>query len=199
MSQSTYCTYFDLRLRPDPEVPAWDRLGRVLRIVHVAGANTGTPSGTPFAIAFPDYMLEGFSLGQRLRVFTQDTQGAEALYDGIEQAPMAADLAEGSRVRRAPQGVAEFEAYRMHRIPSGTSKGGAIAPEVKRELQAQARLRRLEQQQQQGLPFLRMRSSTGHGFRLVIERIRADPAQQGKPNGYGLSRQTQIVALPVLD
>ena len=101
-------TYFDLRLRPDPGVPDWDRLGRMLRIVHVASAQAGAQAGAmgdymgdaqsaaPFAIAFPDYMSEGnFTLGQRLRVFTQDAQGAEALYDGIEQAPMAADLAEG--------------------------------------------------------------------------------------------------------
>jgi len=190
----SFGTYFDLRLRPDPGVPDWDRLGRMLRIVHVAGAQ----SATPFAIAFPDYMSEDkFTLGQRLRVFTQEAQGAEALYDGIERAPMAADLAEGSRIRCAPQGVAEFEAYRMHRLPSAPSKAGAIAPELKRELQAQALLRRLEQQQV--LPFLRMRSSTGHGFRLVIERIRVAASDRGQPNGYGLSRQTQIVALPVLD
>ncbi len=189
----SFSTYFDLRLRPDLEVPDWDRLGRLVRIVHVAGAQTATP----FAIAFPDYMREGFTLGQRLRVFTQKVQGAEALYDGIERVPMAVDLAEGSRVRRAPQDAAGFEAYLMHRLPSGPSKAGAIAPEVKRELQAQARLRRLAQQQ--ALPFLRMRSSTGHGFKLVIERIRAAASDKGLPNGYGLSRQTQIVALPVQD
>lgn len=186
-----YRTYFDLRLQPDPEIPAWDRMGALWRIVHRASAQ----SKTPFAVAFPEWMREGFTLGQTLRVFTLGETGANALYDVLERQPQWGDLATGSRVRSSAASVS-FEAYCMHRLPSGVSQTRrTVSLDAARELQAKAKERRLAQQT--GLPFVVMRSSSGHKFRLVIERIAVSPEQCGEPNGYGLSRSTQIVPLPV--
>lgn len=194
----TYTAYFDLTLRsgqggPD-EAPAWDRLGRVWRLVH----GVSRKQDISFAVAFPYWMQEGFTLGPVLRIFMRDRESAERMYDAIEQAPGIVDLVTGSRIRRAPEAPAAFEAYIMHRIPSGISKVRKTIPaEVQEILRAAARQRRLTQQQ--GLPFVRMRSSTGNLFRLVIDRLSAPPDAQGVPNGYGLSRPTQIVALPVME
>jgi hypothetical protein len=142
-------------------------------------------------------MREGFGLGPTLRVFVQDAGSAERLYDTIERAPGIGDLVTGSRIRTVQGTPQSFEAYLMHRIPSGVSKTRKTIPaNVQQALRESARLRRLTQQQ--GLPFVRMRSSTGHGFRLVIERIAAAADIGGTPNGYGLSRTTQLVALPVV-
>ncbi|MDA8390732.1 MAG: type I-F CRISPR-associated endoribonuclease Cas6/Csy4 [Gammaproteobacteria bacterium] len=192
-----YTTYFDLSLRPgqaDPdEAPAWDRLGRVWRIIHVAGRQ----AGAPFAVAFPGWMRDGFGLGPTLRVFVEDGGVADRLYDAIERAPGIGALVNGSRVRIVPEAPQSFEAYLMHRISSGISKTRKTIPtDVQQTLRESARLRRLTQQK--GLPFVRMRSSTGHGFRLVVERIAAAGDAKGVPNGYGLSRTTQVVALPVV-
>ncbi len=185
-------TYFDLRLRPEPDIPSWDRLGRLWHLVHAAGAR----SETAFAVAFPQWMRNGFGFGDILRVFTTDSARAEALYDALEQMPQAPDLAEGSRVRRAHPSDA-FEAFLMHRIPSGISKHRkTVSLERAQALHQESLRRRIAQQQQ--LPFVRMRSSSGNAFRLVVERIVANPDQQGAPNGYGLSRASQIVALPVV-
>lgn len=192
-----YTTYFDLTLRPGQagpdEAPAWDRLGRVWRVTHGASQKVDVP----FAVAFPGWMREGFGLGPTLRVFVQDAGSAERLYDAIERAPGIGDLITGSRVRTAQGTPQAFEAYLMHRIPSGASKARKTIPaDVQQTLRESARIRRLTQQQ--GLPFVRMRSSTGNGFRLVIERIAAAENAEGTPNGYGLSRATQIVGLPVM-
>ena len=192
-----YITYFDLTLSPGQagpdEAPAWDRLGRVWRVTHGASRKIGVP----FAVAFPGWMREGFGVGPTLRIFVQDAGSAERLYDAIERTPGIGGLITGSRVR-AVQGTPQaFEAYLMHRIPSGISKTRKTIPaDVQQTLRESARLRRLTQQQ--GLPFVRMRSSTGNGFRLVIERVATTADTEGVPNGYGLSRTTQIVALPVI-
>lgn len=192
-----YTTYFDLTMRPGQggpdEAPSWDRLGRIWRITHGASRNIGVP----FAVAFPHWMRDGFSLGAILRVFVQDAESAEHLYAALEQVPGITDLAKGSCVRHVSGIPHIFEAYLMRRIPSGISKARkTVSADTQRLLHDKARLRRLAQQQ--GLPFVRMRSSTGHGFRLVVERIAASVDAQGAPNGYGLSRATQIVALPVV-
>lgn len=191
----TYTTFFDLVLRPcHDDIPAWDRMGGIWRIVHVAGKR----SGVLFAVAFPGWMREGFCLGNTLRVFVSGPGGAELLYDAIDTAPGVQDLVEGLRVRSIKAAPAAFEAYLMRRIPSGVSKTRKTLPaDVELDLHARARQRRLAQQQ--GLPYVRMRSSTGNGFRLVIERVHAQGTEDGVPNGYGLSRATQIIALPVVD
>lgn len=188
-----YRTYFDLTLQPDPEIPVWDRMGALWRLVHQSSA----ASKTPFAVAFPSWMGEGFTFGPVLRVFARSEAQANAIYDGLDANPRCADLAKGSRVKTAPPDAVCFEAYRMHRLPSGASKARRTVPlDVAQALQSQARDRRLAQQT--AYPFVVMRSSSGHKFRLVVERTAADPVQSGEPNGYGLSRATQIVALPVL-
>lgn len=185
-------TYFDLKLRREPDIPSWDRLGRLWHLVHVAG----TRSATPFAVAFPQWMQNGFGFGEVLRVFTEGATRAEALYDALERSPQAADLAEGSRVRRAPR-ADRFESFLMHRAPSGVAKNRrTVALERAQELREHALRRRLAQQQ--SLPFVRMRSSSGHAFRLVVERLAASGTETGAPNGYGLSRASQIISLPVI-
>lgn len=189
----TFSTYFDLTLHKDPEIPSWDRMGRLLRITHVGGK----ASHTPFAIAFPGWMREGYTLGDTMRVFVEDEKGAVAICESIEAAPGLRDLAIGSRIKKADCS-GELEAYLMHRISSGASKGGKIPYDEKVAYQDKARARRIAEQEALRLPFLRMRSSTGNGFRLVIGRIKVESMTQSLPNGYGLSRATQMVALPVV-
>lgn len=182
-----FSAYFDAVALADAELAPWDQLGRVLKLMHGASA----ASKNPFAIAFPDWMEKGFTLGKRLRVFTLDRDAGEAMQEALP--PEVEDWCVCSRVRPAPA-TDHYTAYLMHRIPSGISRPNAPDAERWRGLQAQARDRRIAQQR--SLPFLTMRSSKGHKFRLVIERIEASADAGGRPNGYGLSRSTQIVALP---
>jgi len=185
-------TYFDLRLSRDPDIPAWERLGRLWHLVHSAASR----SAVPFAVSFPLWMQGGFGFGETLRLFTPDQAHAESLYDALEKAPQAADLAERSRIRKV-HATQTFEAFLMHRIPSGPSKARKnVDLERAQELREQALRRRIAQQHH--LPFVRMRSSSGHAFRLVVERIAATGTETGAPNGYGLSRTSQVVALPVI-
>jgi CRISPR-associated endoribonuclease Cas6/Csy4 subtype I-F len=188
-------TYFDLTLcqkqKQETDIPSWVRLAQMWHLVHKASAR----SNTRFAVAFPHWMQSGFGFGDILRIFTENPTCAEALYGSLETMPQVIDLAVGSRIRPAARCDA-YEAFLMHRLPSAPSKKRkSVAHERAVELQKDALHRRLVQQQH--LPFVRMRSSSGNAFRLVVERITATADQQGTPNGYGLSRTSQIVALPV--
>lgn len=191
----SFCVYFDLTLvegSPAPGQGTWDGIGKLMRQLHGASARTGVP----FAVAFPGWMEKGFTLGRKLRVWGESKEAIESLYDAWDATPGATDIAEGGRVR-AVMAPTEFEAFLMHRLPSGISKEERSVPmAVKKELQAKARLRRIAQQSV--LPSVAMQSSSGNRFRLVIEKIAAEGGEGGKPNGYGLSRKTQVVALPVV-
>jgi len=186
-------SYFNLQLKPSQDIPQWDVLGRAWREIHRAGARYDIP----FAVAFPDWMKNGFTTGNTLRVFTIDEEQATRLCDAAEPVLEKEDVGMISRIRVVPSDVSAWEAYRMHRLSGPVSKNRkSIAPEIAAELRNRARERQIIQQK--SLPFVRMRSSKGHGFKLVVERIAANPSQQGRPNGYGLSRASQIIALPVL-
>jgi len=188
--------FFDLTQKPDTRSDSWAQIGFFWRKIHCASSVLAIP----FAVSFPGWMQQGFGLGSRLRVFFEDTQQADAVFERLAAMPMGGDD-EGfesivSRTRKAtnPKG---HEAFLMHRISSGISKRSSdIAFEDRLAMQKMARARRIAQQQH--LPFVPMGSSSGNKFRLVIERIAADPSQTGAPNGYGLSRTSQIIALPVI-
>ena len=188
----TYSTYFDLTLHEYPEIPLWDTLSRVWRIVHVAGASTQQT----FAIAFPKKMEKGFSLGTVVRIFTTSEEAANAIYDSIEAAPGIDDLLSKSRIRHVDTAnITGYEAYTMKRIAGKLSNALANDP-ARAEQQAQRILR--QKSQQQHLPFVRMRTSKGLLFKLVIEHAFVHPESTGLPNGYGLSRKHDVAALPVL-
>lgn len=189
-----YMAYFNVSVNPDAqEMPQAVLLGAAWHHVHKAAAGVATP----FAVAFPDWMSKGFTMGNRIRVFAEDKPSAEKILDAIGRVPGHRDLADETTVYGVPGDVIRREAFLMRRLPSGVSKNRkTVALEHARELQEHARVRRTAEQR--GLPFVWMRSSTGNQFKLVVERVAVDGDASGRPNGYGLSRSTQIVGLPVM-
>lgn len=183
--------YLDIRLARQLDVPGWEIVGRVWHLVHRVAARCRIP----FAVAFPNYMKNGYGLGEVLRVFVETKEDGDALREGL-LATDCMDYGTVGRIEGVSGMVERYEAYLMHRIPSGISNRDDPTATRRLELQNQAKRRRLAQQA--GLPFVRMRSSSGNRFRLVFERIAVSREQSGSPNGYGLSRAKQIVALPVL-
>ena len=184
--------YFDLTLLENPEIPVWDVLSRVWRGVHGASVK----AQVPFAVAFPRYMNRGFQLGNVFRVFVSSTEEAERLYDMIDSRDDLKEWVSGSRIRAASK-TDRYEAYVMHRLSSSTV---GLQYRQNEEMLNQQHLRRTRQlAQQQSLPFVRMRSSTGNAFRLVFERVAVAADASGMPNGYGLSRRNSLVAIPVVD
>lgn len=186
-------SYFNLHLKPAQDIPRWDVLGRAWREVHRAGAK----SAIPFAVAFPEWMKNGYTVGDVLRVFVLDTEQANRLCDAIEPVLDEGDIATVSRVLDVPEKAGVWEAYRMRRLSGPVSKNRKtvlLDAAIEMRHQANSHQRKL----QASLPFVWMRSGSGQKFKLVIERVAGDPLWQGEPNGYGLSRATQMIGLPVL-
>ncbi len=181
--------YFDIVMAKS-DIPEWDVVGQVWRFLHNASAHTKAK----FAIAFPQYMEKGFTLGKIVRVFCASREDANAINDWLTKSDCL-DYGTIGSVSEIKQPVS-YEAYLMKRIPSGISKRETdIAIERRRELQEKRKQRLIAEQA--SLPFVRMRSSSGNLFKLVFERVKASADFCGEPNGYGLSRASSIVAVPV--
>ncbi|WP_031574711.1 type I-F CRISPR-associated endoribonuclease Cas6/Csy4 [Acidithiobacillus thiooxidans] len=190
-----FLTYFTVSINPDAhEMPQAVLLGAAWHHLHQAAAR----AKIPFAVAFPDWMNKGFTMGNRIRVFTEDRPKAEGIVEALQRIPGYQDIADETRVYGVREGASRREAFLMRRLPSGVSKNRKTIPlEMAKELQDRARVRRMAEQR--GLPFVWMRSSTGNKFKLVVERLGVEGDASGQPNGYGLSRSTQIIGLPVID
>lgn len=187
--------YFDIYLKGGPLPRTRDALGAVWRVTHACAAQ----SKTPFAVAFPHY-IDGRTLGDVLRVFTQDERGADSILRGLDQqshagsVPMPDLISDIGRVQAVgtPLGYA---AYFQERLPCKLSKRleGDLEWAKRRE-----DIRRNALARQREYPWAPMESSAGHHFILKVRREVVDPAATGLPNGYGLSRKTQVAPLPIL-
>lgn len=186
-------SYFDLKLRPSADdITNWDRFGRLIRALHVGATQTNVK----FAIDFPEWMREGFSLGDRIRVFGSESNSLNQLYDSIEACSWFEDEVESGRIRTVKE-VKGYHALLHHSFGGGVIKDRkGIGLDKIRETQAQRKMAFMAKAQ--SLPYIKILSSTGKQFCLRLERIHATQSDTGEPNGYGVSRPTQIIALPVL-
>lgn len=184
-------------------------ISRLWRLVHQVSAH----QQIPFAVAFPEMRERKSGFGQKMRIFVRTLDNAEILADRMRDAlSHRADhipgvlLMDGVEVLSSASAYSAWEAYFMVRIPSGVSRHRKNIPlDRANALRAQAMDRRLADIRKKGLPSVQMASSSSSGnvFRLTVER-RVLTEQDGiysgeqQPNGYGLSRATQIIALPVI-
>lgn len=185
-----YRDYFDLSIIPDEMMPRNMVMSKLWRELHRAGAH----ANTSFAVAFPRYGENG--LGSVLRVFAGNAADARFLQEYMGRLTVVRDYAYTSDILVTHS--QRYEAFMMARITSGPSKAYKRSrQDVATEVQRLARDRRIRAQRH--LPFAHMTTSTNLHFRLVVNRVSLDADSFGLPNGYGLSRSTQVVALPVVN
>lgn len=195
-----YDHYFEITVnaeKTNPYLRKGSLVGIAWRQVHQAAAR----ASIPFAVSLPDFQLAFRSVGQRLRIFTEGAAGAEKILAGIRDLPGAeTHLTFGAVTAVDLQKSHAYEAYFMQRLPHSPSKKRKTIPwEEAVEFQKRAAERRMAEQRH--LPFVWMESSTGRTFKLVIERkvaLYGEPPELGQPNGYGLSRKSQVVSLPII-
>jgi CRISPR-associated endoribonuclease Cas6/Csy4 subtype I-F len=174
------------------DVPRWDRFGRLLRALHVAGAQTEAK----FAIDFPDWMIESFSLGDRLRIFGENSTELNKVYDSLESCAWLEDEVEAGRIRTVKD-VKGYCALMHHGFGGGVIKArGALDLQAVKATEERKKLTFFAKTQ--ALPYIKILSSSGNQFTLRLERIMASESDRGDPNGYGVSRPTQIIALPIM-
>jgi CRISPR-associated endoribonuclease Cas6/Csy4 subtype I-F len=158
-----------------------------------------------FAVDFPGVQdlgsAKGFALGRTLRAFTEEREAADSLADALDRLLDAnTHLVHRTRAALAPQAAGQpgWRIWNMQRL-SGL-RLPAATPLQERQAAMARRFELVEQQRarQAQLPFVWMRSSTGQVFKLVLAQQTTEIAAFGEPNGYGLSRKSQQVSVPVV-
>lgn len=195
MNATRWQWYYDCRIRKETGLSTIDILSMVWRKVHLlASCNE-----IKYAVAFPSWNGMGRNVGEILRLWFYNEEWANKIHDGLTNDEKMPDYVILNRIKKicSDKMCFNYEAYFQHRLPGKINKNLRTIPlEVaikKREL-AMAR----RKAEQANLPHVMMWSSSGNKFQLVFSRKIVDGSYDGEPNGYGLSRKTQIVPIPII-
>lgn len=155
-----------------------------------------------YALAFPA-MGEKPGLGDCVRAFGHGQADLMTLADRLVADRRFDDCA----AVRMPRDVMQprgYEAY-MHvrvRTPITQHRLARMSDEqarVRAEIAQRVRQRQIEYVRMNCLPYLRLRSQTQQReFRYYVQRIACEPVSGQRPDGYGLSRVSQVVAVPIV-
>ncbi len=178
--------YFDIEARPKSELNIPDTFSLALKLLHQAGL--------PFAMAFP--AISGKMFGSHMRVFGSETDLGD-IQDRLAS-DMIDDYALIRRIKPVPASDT-LECFVMVRVKSPgsrsrrrESRGAAAYGDA--ELQSIAH----KQAALDKVPYLTAYGrSTGQNFRIYLKRTKVTSKTAGEPNGYGLSRAGNMIALPV--
>lgn len=189
--------FFDIEILSCGEAPSPFIAAQTVHSLHCAGL----PG--QYAIALPDMRHQ--HIGKRIRVFGQERGALERLQDHLAEQAID-DYIKVRRVSDAPQNPERYAAYlgikpkatpsriarRNRRIEQGKSRHPEYCDdELIQILERQTKLSEH--------PFLRLRSlSTKTQFRIHIHKewITNPTESNAKPNSYGFSSASSIVALP---
>lgn len=196
--------FFDIEILSCEEAPSPFIAAQTVYSLHCAGL----PG--QYALAFPGLVSQSDQpgkLGQRIRVFGfgQERGTLERLQDHLAEQPID-DYIKVRRISDAPQNPERYAAYlgikpkatpsRIARRSGRIEQGKSDRPEYCDDdlIQIFERQTKLSEH-----PFLRLRSlSTKTQFRIYVrkEQITNPPDSNAKPNSYGFSSASNIIALP---
>lgn len=195
--------YVDLMTRKGVEIAPGVLATNLMQRVHPF-IKEAAHAGRHVAVAFPD-MRARFGIGERQRWFAEQRETLEALIDRLARDPRFDDYWIARQIKPTPSECERQVAYVRFRISHALSQARAARHPRAATLEAinsktrNKRLRHLESTPA-GIGYLDLRSaSTQQQFRLFVQRVDVSPqimSNAGAPDSYGLSRPTQIVALP---
>lgn len=176
--------YMDFNLAGNG-LPAPLLAGAALKALH--GGFCAQPGR--YALALPRYPDAPFAA---LRVFAAERGHLDELVQAVENHPAIRDYVLLGYSRLVPEGFSggwsEFRRYRIPARRAGRKPGDDL------------RERRMRQADAAKLPFFILQSrGNGQQFGLYLDiRSPAEPAQDCRPDGYGLSVASRPFALPDL-
>ncbi len=195
--------YVDLTTRKGVEIAPGVLASNLMQRVHLF-IKEATQAGCHVAVAFPD-MVARFGIGERQRWFAEQRETLEALIDRLARDPRFDDYWIARQIKPVPEACDRQVAYVRYRLSHAVSQARAARHPRAATLEAinrkmrEKRLRYLESTPA-GIGYLDLRSaSTQQQFRLFVQRVDVSPqimSNASTPDSYGLSRPTQIVALP---
>jgi CRISPR-associated endoribonuclease Cas6/Csy4 subtype I-F len=186
--------YLDIIARPGGEVTLHDVMSFLVQQLHHASRHG------KIALAFPN-MGKKPGLGDFVRVFAEDIETLNRVSDFLANNPRVDEFAIVRRPKPVPAGVTEYECFSYFRLSHGLSEDRRIRLGERADLlqRINAKCRDNRRAGLDGLPFVTLYSSTTKSqFRLHVQRSPC-AYSEGEPNGYGLSRKSQVLAIPVFE
>jgi len=186
--------YLDMIARPGGEVTLHDVMSFLVQQLHHASRHG------KIALAFPN-MGKKPGLGDLVRVFAEDIETLNRVSDFLADNPRVDEYAIVRRPKPVPAGITEYECFSYFRLSHSLSEARRARLGKRGELLQKINMKCRENRSPllDELPFVTLYSTTTKTqFRLHIQRSRCSYSE-GEPNGYGLSRKSQVLAIPVFD
>jgi len=186
--------YLDIIARPGGEVTLHDVMSFIVQQLHHA-SKCGQ-----LALAFPN-MGKKPGLGDFVRAFAEDIETLNRVSDFLAENPRVDEYAIVRRPKPVPNGITEYECFSYFRISHGLSEDRRARLGERGELLQKINMKCRENRAPllNELPFVTLYSSTTKSqFRLHVRRSPCEYSE-GEPNGYGMSRKSQVLAIPVFE
>lgn len=188
-----YTTLIVKRPITETDMPIYTRISKLFSHLH-----HNIRDGKKLAVAFPE-MFRQPGVGNLIRFFGESEKDVtETLEYFANDMPNFELIADFSPVKNIEDNdIKGYEYYAKFRIPcKKNSKKFSKDPDAQRK---QLELRKKRIAQSQALPFVNVSSkSTERRFKLFIEKGVCSKDYFGEPDGYGLSRKNNIIALPTI-
>jgi CRISPR-associated endoribonuclease Cas6/Csy4 subtype I-F len=186
--------YIDIIARPGGEVTLHDVMSFIVQQLHHA-SKCGK-----IALAFPN-MGKKPGLGDFVRAFAEDIETLNRVSDFLAENPRMDEYAIVRRPKQVPSGITQYECFSYFRLSHGLSESRRTKLGERGELMQQLNMKNRENRRAtlRQLPFVTLYSSTTKSqFFLHVQRSSCEYSE-AEPNGYGLSRKGQVLAIPVFD
>lgn len=197
---SRFTHYIDVTLLPGAELTTGAVMSSVFDSVHGWIANLQRAADAhPIAVAFPRYVPPGDddsepSLGDVVRVFGDDNLSRDSLANVLRRFE---DYVHITRARPCPQNASHVRFRRYQPKSSSPRRARRYAKRHGLTEQEALSLYKKASDECSKLPYFNVRSgSSGHGYRVFVQREFLDGPEEGAFNTYGLSATATVPSFP---
>jgi len=186
--------YQELTLLLQEDVDMYFIWQKLYQQIHLALVENKTgDNASAIGVAFPEYNADKYSLGTKLRLFSEDEKSLEQMY--FEKwFNRLSDYVHLRHIKPVPEKLAGHACFKQIKLKGNKEKLARRRAKRKGETLQQA-LPHFENfdEQRSNLPYINMTSLTnGQRYRLFIEKQAMEQPQTGFFSCYGLSNTTTV-------
>ncbi len=186
--------YQELTLLPQEDVSLYFIWQKLYQQIHLALVKTkNSENASAIGVAFPEYDADKFSLGTKLRLFSEDKQALEEM-QCEKWLNRLIDYVYVLEIKPVPEKLAGHACFKHIKLKGNKEKLARRRAKRKGETMQQA-MEHFEsfKEQLSKLPYINMASQTnGERFRLFIDTQLMEEPQIGLYSCYGLSNKTTV-------
>lgn len=198
--------YIGITIQPNADIGHYFLWEKVFQQIHLGLVEIqDTNNVVPVGIAFPEYDAKNFSLGSKLRLFSE-TENLLQQFDANKWLSRLKDYAQITPILKVPDKINAFSCYSrqqskssIERMARRRAKKKSVNFEVALE-ELQNRENKNRKNQDLEIPFINMQSlsskknsnSPALRFRLFIEKQTVDTPLSKGFNSYGLSAVSTV-------